>query len=491
MHVEIEMPVAALRSTLQGLGKVVNRSSTLPVLGCVKAILEANGEVSLQATNLEDFATCSLGKIENGKPGELLVPFEEFQKVVKGCRADQFVKLIGSGENTCIRYPIGSSHIDKPVNRIELKEWPEVPKSAEPVLQVTEELKSALKQAFECASDDPSRFVLQGAYLDVEDPKAHYVVATNGRIMFSANSFNLSLKESLIIPDRKFLSWTGFMEDGDCTLGVRKEKETGYVQLKSDHWTFITRQIEGSYPKWKQVVPSGAPLTRLSFNEEAVAFLLNAIPKMPDGDAENHSIQLVIQDNHLVLQSRHHVADNWTTLPVVGAGVVGKSETVALNRRFVIQALKLGLVNLEIHADGKPVIFKEGGKRMVIMPLRREVEPKPEVASKPVTPAEPVSSSETTTSQPVTTTTQPTERISSMSKAATSETKETVQNPNTSAFEQLKTQIETIKETLKGVVGDLNEVLKTVTQAHREKKTTEKEMETIRESLREIQQIKV
>ena len=60
-----------------------------------------------------------------------------------------------------------------------------------------------------------------------------------------------------------------------------------------------------------------------------------------------------------------------------------------------------------------------------------------------------------------------------------------------SSFDQLKDQIKGIKDSLRTVVGQLDEVLKTIVQAHKEKKMTEKEIESIRESLQEIQRIKI
>jgi len=51
--------------------------------------------------------------------------------------------------------------------------------------------------------------------------------------------------------------------------------------------------------------------------------------------------------------------------------------------------------------------------------------------------------------------------------------------------------VEGIKTDLKGVVSDLNDLSKTVSQAHREKRATDKEIESIRESLNEIRKLRI
>ncbi len=51
--------------------------------------------------------------------------------------------------------------------------------------------------------------------------------------------------------------------------------------------------------------------------------------------------------------------------------------------------------------------------------------------------------------------------------------------------------IETIKESLKGVVRDLSDLLDLVKKTEKEKRTSEKEIEAVREKLREIQSVTI
>ena len=60
-----------------------------------------------------------------------------------------------------------------------------------------------------------------------------------------------------------------------------------------------------------------------------------------------------------------------------------------------------------------------------------------------------------------------------------------------SAHDLLLEMVEGIKTDLKGVVSDLNDLSKTVSQAHREKRATDKEIESIRESLNEIRKLRI
>lgn len=487
MKVEIEIPVSELKPVLLGFGKVIGKSTSLPVLGCLKVNCDRNGNVQIQGTNLDDYVTANLDKCVSACSGEMLVPYEELNKIVKGCSATKSVRLFGGDKETQVRYPIGESFADRKLTFVDLKEWPSTPVVKEVGIAVTDELKNAIRQGLDCSSDDDSRYVIQSAYLDVADPKAHYVVGTNGSILYSANSFALDLKQSLIIPKRKFLEWSQFWENDNCKLSVlpMNKKKGGWMQFKSDRWTFITKQVEGNYPNWKNAASVSSPVTTLRLNSEAVQMLLNALPKMPGADGINKAVTLAIDRDNLLLQAKQSEADAWTTIPILGVLVKGRPLSICLNRDYLIKALQFGLTEVELVDAGSPLVFKSGGKKLVVMPVRPDSIPKPTPQTQPTAPIQsaakesPTETSTERTSMPKTV-----NRVEQHQSEQHQETKQ-------SSFEQLQGQIEGIKDTLKGVVTQLNDVLKTVTQAHKEKRATEKEIDSIRDSLKEIQSISI
>jgi DNA polymerase III sliding clamp (beta) subunit (PCNA family) len=510
MSLEIEIPVAELKQVLPGFTKIINKSSSLPALGCVRASV-VDGQIQLQATNLDDTATVNMGPCGSGS-GAMLVPFEELNKVVKGCATTDSVRLCTKTNEAIINYPIGSNRVDRRLSFIDPKDWPTSPVVNDSGIPVTDKLKEALQNAFECASDDSSRYVLQSAFLDTRDAKAHYVVGTNGRILFSANSFQFGLKESLIVPNRKFLHWRGFLEDGDCQLSSQppvnpdpqikgKERcQPGYVQFKSNRWTFITRQIEGEYPNWKQVLPNEFK-TAVTFSDEAMQFVLSAIPKMPCTDSRNQAIQLVVQESGVSLQAWETESKTWTTIPVDGAVVNGDPITVTMNRTYLAQAMRLGLHELQLTDTLSPFVFRKDGRRLVVMGIRTEgpekADQEPNEVSKP---------SESTSAVPTQEASQAPEQIqeNQTQERKTMPEPDTQKESNTSKISNVdKTQksqsahdlllemVEGIRTHLKGVVSDLNDLSKTVSQAYREKRATDKEIESIRESLNEIRKLRI
>ncbi len=64
-------------------------------------------------------------------------------------------------------------------------------------------------------------------------------------------------------------------------------------------------------------------------------------------------------------------------------------------------------------------------------------------------------------------------------------------NGNESAVKSLVEHVEQIKDTLKGVIRDLNNVADTLKLAEKERKSSEKEIEAIRTKLRQIQSVAI
>jgi DNA polymerase III sliding clamp (beta) subunit (PCNA family) len=91
------------------------------------------------------------------------------------------------------------------VQSLPVDEFPTVPKvfTGKPFPD-SEELRNALHEAMACCSTDATRAVLHGAFLDVTWPKAHYVVATDGRYLYICNSFRLPFEHPIIIPKHGF-----------------------------------------------------------------------------------------------------------------------------------------------------------------------------------------------------------------------------------------------------------------------------------------------
>ena len=520
MKTHIEIPVADLKSVLPGLAKVVSKKSSLPVLSCVKVTLNEDRAVQIQANSLDQIVTARLAKSCQGSPGTLLVSYDELNRITKLCSGEDTIELSTTGQETSITYPAAGTRIHKPVTHLGVEEFPPIPNvNTEPV-PLDDAFKQALREAFECSSTDNSRYILNGACLDIRKREAHYVVGTNGRHLYSANSFLFDVPKSIIIPSAKFPIWPGFVEDGPWTLRYQPEvmgkgkarvgAQPTWIELDSAHWTYLTKPIEGEYPNWQQVVPTDQGPSRITLDEAGVRIVLEALPLLPGADAFNEPVSLEIAGDNLVLKARGSDKADWSQIPVP-AKVSGPSVCISLNRTYLGRALRFGLTEIAIQDPLSALVFSTKGKTMVVMPLGPgtpvatpattppAVQPPiaaPAAIASPTSPAENVSAeppspaeSNHQTESPERNNPMPTNTMTAPQRGnLTSHDTEAAENP---AIDEVMAKIDSIKTSLRSVLEELNETDRLLRRAIKERKANDKEINRARTALRSLQAVEL
>ena len=514
------IPVAELKEALPGLTKVIGKSRSLPVLQTVRINRNPEGIVTLSATDLDSHVTYTTKTVQQGSPADVLVPVDQLTKAAKCSSPKEEIGFVPEGKDKVkLRYNIAGNVVEQTITTLPASEFPPAPQVKQPRVQLEPQFGQALKQALACCSEDSSRYVLRGACLDVSDKKFHYVVGTDGRSLFSANSFCFTLEKSIIIPDSKFLDWSDFLDEQPACLSVEpgqeaqeakdgqpaKEGAPGHVKLESPRWSFVTKEIDGTFPNWRQCVPTtNSKWTQVVLSEEAVKQLIQVIPNLPGSDSSNATIRLRV-DRYLTIEGQSKDDGEWTSVPVQTVNVTGNPVTIAFNRHYLLKGLRFGLNKLEIEDSLSPLVISNGGKKMVIMPVRMD-DGKIQVSSAPAATPVPATESPTSTpteqTQPPTQSEAPTEERTDMPRTARATTPEAMttfqpvethanNNGNGSAVKSLVDHVEQIKENLKGVIRDLNNMIDIVKLAEKERKSSEKEIEAIRSKLRQIQSVAI
>ena len=175
----ITLPVAELKPALIGLGKIISRRMTLPVLGCLLVQRNPDGWVTLTATDLDSTASVRLEQPGEGGPASLLVPFAELQKTVKSCKPGEDITVAGSGNQVTLRYPIGSQFAEQKVESLPVEDFPPALKIDGTPVPLGNEIRQAILEAMQCASTDETRVILNGCYLDMSDQNCQQIVATD------------------------------------------------------------------------------------------------------------------------------------------------------------------------------------------------------------------------------------------------------------------------------------------------------------------------
>jgi len=386
---------------------------------------------------------------------------------------------------------VGQQSAQVKVECLQVEEFPPIPRIKGEPVPLNENIRTSLLEAFDCASTDDMRHILQGAYIDVSDKKCNQVVATDGSHLYSSNSFSLPLNESILIPTNKFLGWKEFNADGEWQLRVepKKKDQPGFVQISSRRWRFIHRQIEGPYPNYKAVIPKADQFnTSVEVEPAATKNLIQMINRIPCDDKVNQRIGIKIVGRKVSLLSTSDGKQLEVGVPETT--VKGKDVVFHLNRNYLIRAMSFELCHLQVVDELTAVKFSDNnGRQMIVMPVRAAdpSAPAPAPPAKVKAPAAGESNSEAETSS--------TER-NTMPKSTTpingngtnGHHKEEAQ-PVT--IDTALEQIEIIKGSYREAIRGLNTLTDTLKQVQRDQKSSVKEIQSVRSTLEKLQSVRI
>lgn len=98
---QLTFNIRELREAVKGLGKVISRQSTLPVLHHLLVRVHDDSQVDLTATDLEQTLIFNAGEAvtDTTGAGAFLVPWDAFRNAVRECSAKSVLKIAVPGSD--------------------------------------------------------------------------------------------------------------------------------------------------------------------------------------------------------------------------------------------------------------------------------------------------------------------------------------------------------------------------------------------------------
>jgi hypothetical protein len=403
---------------------------------------------------------------------------------VKSCGKGESLEVMSTGDQNLIRFPLGDTLGESKLPFISPDEFPAPPSIKCEAIPLPSSLRESILEAMKCASEDSTRYILNGTLIDAKDSKANYIVATDGKHLYSANSFTLPLQKSVIIPTHKFLEWKEFGTDGEWQMRLGDQ----HIQLSSRRWRFITKTPDGNYPDWRAPIPNPKDAkTVISFDPAKLETLIKLIQRMPCHDDRYQTLGLEWKGGQFMLMGKNFPHEDWLRVPLPDIQGSGPDITVFLDRDYLIKGLSYGLNTLSLISAMTPIRLHNGGKQLIIMPVRnndtepalQKTEPTQSAAVTKVV-SSPQHRNEVESSTP--TTTPPPMQIHPPS-IDKSETKSTL--------ESTLVQVEGIKLGLRETLHQLSKIGDSIRASMREQKASEKEIHGVRQTLRSLQSVRI
>ena len=359
---------AAVVNALQHLTGVVSTRTTLPILSNIH--LEATSADSgtgifLTATDLDLFLRVRV-PANVTEVGASTLPARKLFSILKEATAENIVVSCNDKHAAAISFG-GSAYKINGLASEDFPQWPAQTEVKAELVMPQAELAKVLRHTIFAASTDETRYVLNGVFLNVIKGKIS-AVGTDGRrlALIEAGGEFKSADSETILPSNavsKLVNLLGDESDLKLIIGTNTlEAHIGDVKLS-------TKLIEGTYPNFRQVIPTECKETVELGRSEFIAALRRASLM---ASAKSESVKLSFGKNELVISANTpELGESKETLSIKYAG---KEINIGFNPKYLLDAmsvLKDENVVIQLVDDLSPGVFKADGTfTYVVMPLR-------------------------------------------------------------------------------------------------------------------------
>lgn len=365
-----------LGAGLAAVTRAVSSRNTLPILSNV--LVEArDGSLELTATNL-DLTIHHTMAAEVEQPGIVTVPARILSEFVSSLPEQPLTWDLDAVHQT-VR--LQSGRFDAHVRGIDAAEFPPLPEVSDGVSLELEPqvLLRAIDQTVIAASGDEGRPIYTGVLVEFDGP-AVTLVATDGHrlavrvIRLSEGSPEPPENFGIIIPARAMVELSRLLKplaSGPAAVTLSVAASRSQVRFQIPGYELTTRLIDGVYPGYEKVIPSGAQTTVTVSTEDLRR--TTRVVSLFARDAAN-VLKLRCEPGQLVLSANtNEVGDNVAS---VDATVEGDSLGIAFNAKYVSDVLSLldsPEAELILNGPLAPGLIRSPGDdsyRYVIMPVR-------------------------------------------------------------------------------------------------------------------------
>ena len=358
---------AQIVDSLQNAAAVAERRQTIPILANLR-LKTVNGKLEVTATDLE---------IQIKTYSDLIGIQEEGETTVSARKMSELCRSLPEGENVNFslsngKLTVSSSNFHADFATISSDDFPEIEINEEqtPITVESRVLKRLLsKTSFSMASQDV-RYYLNGMLLEIEGNKINGVATDGHRLAFSSATTNAAdLDVRNILPRKAVLELSKLLSPNEGTVELLIG--SSYVDVRSENLSFSSKLIDGKYPDYNKVFPTGEPLP-LEISKEILQSALSRASVL--SNEKYRGVRFQLSENKLKLTANN--PEQESAEEEVDVIYRGSDLEVGFNIGYlldVLNTIESETVSFEFYGEDSSCIIKEQNSEddvYVIMPMR-------------------------------------------------------------------------------------------------------------------------
>ncbi len=318
------------KNGLLTVGRIISSSSTLPILNNV-LIKTENGLLKISSTNLEIAITTHIRcKVE--KEGEITVVCKTITELVNTLPNKNITLELKDSQLL-----IETENYHTSIKTLPAEEFPLIPsiESSEVVKIDSMELKNSIDQVVFAASTNQTQPEIAGVLVSIEN-NALKIVATD-RYRLAEKKLNFkgkaALAQSVIVPQKTTIELSRIIgsQKGEVVISINDTQ----ISFVFNDTVIISRLIDGQYPDYEQIIPSGF-LTTIVTEKQALVNALRAGGIFSQG---TNSVRLEYNNEKQILTLASESGELGKSVVELPSSVKGEPGQIIVNYHYVLDCL--------------------------------------------------------------------------------------------------------------------------------------------------------
>jgi len=235
------------------VGNVVERRQTLPILANVFIRVES-GSITFIATDLEVELETRI-EASTEESSEFTLPARKFIDICKALPESAQINISLEGEKAVIRSGRGRYTL----GMLPASDYPSIdPASVTQSLKIKEnDLKKLLEQTQFAMAQQDVRYYLNGLLLEAVPGRIRAVATDGHRLALSEITYRGKIDNEMqvIIPRKAVLELSRLLTHSENEVVL--ETSNSHIQIHLGSTSFTSKLIDGRYPDYNRVLPSG------------------------------------------------------------------------------------------------------------------------------------------------------------------------------------------------------------------------------------------
>lgn len=358
-----------ISSHIAGLNK-----TSLPILNNI-LLTAKEGELKISSTNLEIAAEIKIrSKIE--KEGKITVPAQVLNNYIN-LLPKQPLKF-ETNKNILI---VSTKNQKAKINGMSAEEFPIIPQidTKKKCTLDSQRFKKALEKVIFSISSSDIRMELSGALFSFQNKDNQKNLVIAGTDSYRLSEIAIPLKKNELKTEKDIIVPLRALQEVAKIIKSDQEEEIELF-LSENQILFIYQDIEiisrvinGTYPDYKQTIPTNIKTKALLNREEFVRIVKSASFFAKSG-VNDINLKFVPKKNQLIVSSlNNQVGENEA---IIDADITGEPNEIIFNYRYLIDGLNNmsgSEVTLEIVNDDSPGLIKSEEDKSyfyLIMPIK-------------------------------------------------------------------------------------------------------------------------